>query len=117
MWKPEDNQPCFTISAVAKMLKLHPQTLRHYEKAGLIKPHRQGGKSRLYSLADIKKLNKINSLIKDMGVNLAGVEIVLKLMEQMENLQKEFEQKIKEKEKECKEEIERLRRNILNSSS
>ena len=85
------DEPVYLISVVSKILNIHPQTLRQYEREGLIKPSRTEGKMRLYSQRDIDKLKLILSLVRDLGVNLAGVEIVLQLKEEIENLQKEID--------------------------
>ena len=85
------DEPVYLISVVSKILNIHPQTLRQYEREGLIKPSRTEGKMRLYSQRDIDKLRLILSLVRDLGVNLAGVEIILQLKEEIENLQKEIE--------------------------
>lgn len=74
----------FTIKMVAELTKIHPQTLRYYEKVGLIKPQRSKGGIRLYRKEDIERIIKIKTLTQDMGVNLAGVEVILKLTEQIE---------------------------------
>lgn len=88
---PED-EPCFVISVAAKMVDLHPQTLRYYEKAGLIKPHRTSGRVRLYSRRDIRKLRKVTRLTDDLGVNLAGVEVILNMSERIRELQSKLEE-------------------------
>ena len=80
------NQPYFHISIVSEMLNLHPQTIRNYERMGLIMPARTDGRMRLFSRQDVERVRKINSYT-NMGVNLAGVEIILKLLDQIENLQ------------------------------
>ena len=79
------------ISIAAKMVEMHPQTLRLYERLGLLKPARHG-LNRLYSDHDISRLRQIQRLTQDMGVNLAGVEIILNLLEKIEELQDEIEQ-------------------------
>ena len=84
-------KPLYQISAVAKMLGVHPQTLRLYEREGLIKPARSEGNTRLYSDEDVERLRTIVSLTRDLGVNLAGVEIILRMKEQIEELQAEVE--------------------------
>lgn len=81
----------YTISAVAEMYEIHPQTLRLYEREGLLKPSRSDGNTRLYSDTDLERLEIILSLTRDLGVNLAGVEIVLNMREKMEAMQREFE--------------------------
>jgi len=85
------DEPVYLISVVSKILNIHPQTLRQYEREGLIKPSRTEGKMRLYSQRDIDRLKLILSLVRDLGVNLAGVEIILQLKEEIERLQKEIE--------------------------
>ena len=83
-----DHDPCYVISVAARMVGVHAQTLRYYERVGLVMPSRSQGKRRLYSPREIDKLRRIKALTEDMGVNLAGVEVVLKLMGriiQMEN--------------------------------
>ena len=81
----------YTISAVAEMYELHPQTLRLYEREGLLKPSRSEGNTRLYTDADLERLEVILSLTRDLGVNLAGVEIILNMREKMDEMQREFE--------------------------
>ena len=87
----EKERPLYLISTVAKMLNIHPQTLRLYEREGLIKPARTEGNTRLYSQEDIERLRTILTLTRELGVNLAGVEIILRLREQIEELQREVE--------------------------
>ena len=81
----------YTISAVADQYQLHPQTLRMYEREGLLKPSRSEGNTRLYTDPDLERLELILSLTRDLGVNLAGVEIILNMREKMEGMQREFE--------------------------
>lgn len=76
-------EPLFLISVVAKVLSIHPQTLRQYEKEGLVEPSRTDGKMRLYSQKDIDRIKLILRLTRDMGVNLAGVDVILKLKTQI----------------------------------
>ena len=80
------DEPVYLISVVAKILEIHPQTLRQYEKEGLIQPERTDGKMRLYSQRDIDKIKTILRLTRDLGVNLAGVDIILRLKEQLDEL-------------------------------
>ncbi|MFL6229671.1 MAG: MerR family transcriptional regulator [Pyrinomonadaceae bacterium] len=84
-------QRTYTISAVATQYDIHPQTLRLYEREGLLKPSRSEGNTRLYTDADIERLEIILSLTRDLGVNLAGVEIILNMREKMDAMQREFE--------------------------
>ncbi|MBK9155547.1 MAG: helix-turn-helix transcriptional regulator [Chloracidobacterium sp.] len=81
----------YTISAVAEMYDIHPQTLRLYEREGLLKPSRSDGNTRLYVDSDLERLEVVLSLTRDLGVNLAGVEIILNMREKMDAMQKEFE--------------------------
>jgi MerR family transcriptional regulator, heat shock protein HspR len=81
----------YTISAVAMQYDIHPQTLRLYEREGLLKPSRSEGNTRLYTDADIERLEVILSLTRDLGVNLAGVEIILNMREKMDEMHREFE--------------------------
>lgn len=79
----------YMISAVALKYNIHPQTLRLYEREGLITPSRTDGNTRLYSDEDLKELETILALTRDLGVNLAGVEIILNMRRKMERMQKE----------------------------
>ena len=81
----------YTISAVADQYGIHPQTLRLYEREGLLKPSRSEGNTRLYTEPDLERLELILSLTRDLGVNLAGVEIILNMREKMDAMQREFE--------------------------
>jgi len=81
----------YTISAVATRYEIHPQTLRLYEREGLLKPSRSEGNTRLYTDSDLERLEVILSLTRDLGVNLAGVEIILNMREKMDAMQREFE--------------------------
>jgi MerR family transcriptional regulator, heat shock protein HspR len=81
----------YTISAVAELYEIHPQTLRLYEREGLLKPSRSEGNTRNYTDEDLERLEVILSLTRDLGVNLAGVEIILNMREKMDAMQREFE--------------------------
>src|SRR5436190_5806641 len=81
----------YTISAVADQYGIHPQTLRLYEREGLLRPSRSEGNTRLYTDTDLERLEVILSLTRDLGVNLAGVEIILNMREKMDAMQREFE--------------------------
>jgi MerR family transcriptional regulator, heat shock protein HspR len=81
----------YTISAVAELYEIHPQTLRLYEREGLLKPSRSIGNTRLFTDSDLERLEIILSLTRDLGVNLAGVEIILNMREKMDAMQREFE--------------------------
>jgi len=80
------------ISAVAEQYEIHPQTLRLYEREGLLKPSRSEGNTRLYTDEDLERLEIILKLTREMGVNLAGVEIILNMREKMEAMQKQIEE-------------------------
>src|SRR5213596_1034383 len=82
----------YMISAVAQKYNIHPQTLRLYEREGLLKPSRTEGNTRLYSEEDLEQLETILSLTRDLGVNLAGVEIILNMRRRMEQMQREVNQ-------------------------
>jgi MerR family transcriptional regulator/heat shock protein HspR len=83
------DDPCFVISVAARMVGVHAQTLRYYERVNLIWPSRTVGRQRLYSIADIDRLRRIKTLTEDMGVNLAGAEVALRLMMRIEQLEAE----------------------------
>ena len=82
----------YMISAVAELYKLHPQTLRLYERVGLIKPSRSQGNTRLYTDQDLERLEIILTLARDMGVNLAGIEIILNMREKMTEMEKQMQE-------------------------
>ncbi len=82
---------CFVISVAARLLEVHPQTLRYYERAGLLRPSRSKGNIRLYSPADIERARQIKRLIDDLGVNLAGVEVILRLTHRLREVERELE--------------------------
>lgn len=84
-------EPVYLISAVAEILSIHPQTLRQYEREGLIKPSRTNGKIRLYSQQDIDHIKYVLTLTRELGVNLAGVDIILQLNKKIEELENEVD--------------------------
>ena len=84
-------EPCFIISVAARMVGVHAQTLRYYERVGLIWPSRSVGRQRLYSMADLERIRRVRSLTDEMGVNLAGAEVALKLMGRIESLKQQVE--------------------------
>jgi MerR family transcriptional regulator/heat shock protein HspR len=90
----------YMISAVAETYNIHPQTLRLYEREGLLKPSRSEGNTRLYTQEDLERLEVILSLTRDLGVNLAGVEVVLNMRRRMEEMRREIEQFVAYVEKE-----------------
>lgn len=85
------DEPVYLISIVSSMLNIHPQTLRQYERDGLITPSRTSGRMRLYSQRDIDRMKMILRLTRDLGVNIAGIDIILRLKEQMEDMECEIE--------------------------
>jgi len=97
------DEPVYLISVVATMLDIHPQTLRQYEREGLVEPSRTQGRMRLYSQRDIDRMKLILRLTRQLGVNLAGVDIVLQLKEQIDQMQIEIDQ--------LREELSKVNRN------
>jgi len=95
----------YMISVVAKAYGIHPQTLRLYEREGLLKPSRTEGNTRLYSDEDLRQLEVILNLSRDLGVNLAGIEIILNMRQKMEHMQAEFAEFLRQ----LKEELARSR--------
>lgn len=108
MANQSQDEPIYVISVAARLVEMHPQTLRYYERAGLLKPTRSTGKIRLYSQREIERLQKIARLTSELGVNLAGVEIIIDLTERIEKLQEEM----KTREVHWITEIERLRQEL-----
>ena len=95
-------EPRYVISIAARMLNVQTYTLRYYEKVGVIEPHRSKGNVRLYSDRDIAILQRVKSLVDDMGINLPGVEVILRMMEHVGELQSELER--------AQEELHKLKR-------
>jgi MerR family transcriptional regulator/heat shock protein HspR len=95
----------YMISAVAEQYSIHPQTLRLYEREGLLKPSRSEGNTRLYTDEDLERLEVILKLTRDLGVNLAGVEIILNMREKMEAMQRQIEEFIAQLNVELKERV------------
>jgi MerR family transcriptional regulator, heat shock protein HspR len=89
--KRKKSRAGYMISAVAELYHLHPQTLRLYERVGLLKPSRSEGNTRLYTDTDLERLEVILTLTRDMGVNLAGIEIILNMREKMADMQHQME--------------------------
>ncbi|MBF8267488.1 MAG: transcriptional regulator, MerR family [Dehalococcoidia bacterium] len=87
-----DEEPCYVISVAARMIRVHSQTLRYYEREGLLEPARSKGNIRLYSQRDIERLRHIKTLMDDLGLNLAGVQVVLQMMNRMAQMEHEIEQ-------------------------
>ena len=83
------DEPCFVISVAAKILGLRTQTLRYYERIGLIEPFRSQGNQRVFSRRDIDRVKKLRTLVDDIGVNLAGVEVIMELLDRLQQLEDE----------------------------
>jgi MerR family transcriptional regulator/heat shock protein HspR len=86
------NEPVYSISIVSRMVGIHQQTIRSYERIGLIRPARSAGNTRIFSQEDVELLQRVLSLVNDLGVNLAGVEVVLRMSRQIEELQRQLEE-------------------------
>jgi MerR family transcriptional regulator/heat shock protein HspR len=102
-------EPLYVISVAARLVEMHPQTLRMYERLGLVKPARTDNNIRLYSDADIERLQQIQRLTS-VGVNLAGVGMVLDLLKRMDAMRRELEQEMERQQEEMERKIERLRK-------
>lgn len=109
-----ENQPVYMIGVAAELCGVHPQTLRQYERLGLITPSRVGSKNRLYSEADIRRVRRIQRLTQEMGVNLAGVELVLRLLDEMEEMRRDMEQQFQSYVEEAEKRIQQV---ILNNTN
>ena len=105
----DKDKPLFMISVVSELLGVHPQTLRLYEREGFTRPRRTRGNTRLYSERDIEDVRRVLHLTRDLGVNLAGVEVVLEMRRKMEKLQVEMEEKMEFLHREMKKELVRQR--------
>ena len=88
----DDSEPRYVISVAARMLSTQTHTLRYYERIGIVEPYRSRGNIRLYSEKDIALLQRVKSLVEDLGVNLAGVEVILRMGQRIGELQNELEQ-------------------------
>lgn len=101
------------IGVAAQLCGVHPQTLRQYERLGLVVPARVGAKNRLYSESDIRRVRRIQHLTQDMGVNLAGVELILRLLDDMEEIRADLDKQISDYIQDAEARIQRL---LINSS-
>jgi MerR family transcriptional regulator/heat shock protein HspR len=88
----DEEEPIYVISVAARIVGMHAQTLRQYERVGLVEPKRSRGNIRLYSQADVARLRQVQRLINDLGVNLAGVEVILRMTERMRAMEQELEE-------------------------
>ena len=95
----DEGRPCYVISVAAEMLGTRTHTLRYYEKVGIIKPFRSPGNIRLYTEEDIALMRRIRHLMNDLGVNIAGVEVILNILDRLVDLQKENQELSQELEK------------------
>ena len=105
----DPRMPAFFIGVVAQLTGAHPQTLRNYERIGLLRPGRSAGDVRMYSRRDVERVRRIRRLTKDLGVNLAGVEVILNLTEKLELMQGRYDQKFDDMERRHRDEINRLK--------
>jgi len=95
----DEGRPCYVISVAAEMLGTRTHTLRYYEKVGIIKPFRSPGNIRLYTEEDIALMRRIRHLMNDLGVNIAGVEVILNILDRLVDLQRENRELSRELEK------------------
>jgi MerR family transcriptional regulator/heat shock protein HspR len=91
-----DREPRYVISVAARILETNTYTLRYYERVGVIEPRRSQGNVRLYSDYDIALLKRVKAMVDDMGINLPGVEVILRMMQRMDEMQQELMQTQKE---------------------
>ncbi len=101
MTQTRDSEPRYVISVAARMLGMQTHTLRYYERIGIIEPRRSPGNIRLYSEEDLELLKRIRALVSDMGVNLAGVEVILRMLRHLNEVNREVE--------ELREEVKKLK--------
>lgn len=106
-----EREPVYMIGIASKLCGVHPQTLRQYERLGLVTPSRVGAKNRLYSEADIQRVKRVQRLTQEIGVNLAGVEIILRLLEDIELSRADMEMQFEAYRKDVEERISRLLQN------
>jgi MerR family transcriptional regulator/heat shock protein HspR len=109
----EESKPRYVISVAAGMVGIEAHTLRYYERLGLVQPERSSGNIRLYSEEDIDRLRYIKALMSDCGVNLAGVEVALRLMQRMNQMQQQLEEMEKRIEKVVHAEMEDVLEDII----
>jgi MerR family transcriptional regulator/heat shock protein HspR len=108
-----ESRPRYVISVAARMVGIEAHTLRYYEKLGLVQPERSSGNIRLYSEEDVDRLRHVKVLMNDCGVNLAGVEVALRLMQQMKEMQEQLEELERKMEKFDESEIEDIMEEII----
>ncbi|MDX9715309.1 MAG: MerR family transcriptional regulator [Dissulfurispiraceae bacterium] len=110
--RKDKNGPLFMISVVSKMLEVHPQTLRMYEREGFVRPHRVN-QQRLYTQEDVDRLNMVIKLTKERGVNKAGVDVILQMRNRFESLHDELWDFMESLEEDMREDFERRLRRIF----
>jgi MerR family transcriptional regulator/heat shock protein HspR len=110
--RKERNEPLYMISVAARLVECHPQTLRQYEELGLLEPVRTITNQRLYSDRDVERARQIRRLTRDLGVNLAGVEIVLDLLDKMESIRQQSEELWQDQAHKMQQEIARLQEKV-----
>ena len=91
--KSQDSEPCYVISIAARMVGVQAHTLRYYERQGLVNPSRSEGNIRLYSEEDIGRIRHVKTLMEELGLNLAGVEVILRMSERMAEMKRQLEEK------------------------
>jgi MerR family transcriptional regulator/heat shock protein HspR len=110
--RQDKSSPVYMISVVSRILEVHPQTLRMYEREGFVQPHRVN-KQRLYSDEDIERLNLVIKLSKDLGVNKAGVDIILRMRNRMQSMQEEMREMMRFIEEDIRRDFEEKLRRIF----
>ncbi len=111
--RPKNEEPRYVISVAAQMLEVQTHTLRYYERLGLVHPERSSGNIRLYSEEDIDRLRYVKALMSDCGVNLAGVEVALRLMQRMKEMQEQLEEMERRISKVAEAEMENMIQDII----
>lgn len=109
----DQDKPLYVISVAAELVDMHPQTLRLYERKGLIEPSRSAGKTRLYSQRNIEQLREIRRLTQELGVNLAGVEEIIRLRQRLDQLQSTMEGRITDLQSQLRDRLDNLRNRAL----
>jgi MerR family transcriptional regulator, heat shock protein HspR len=115
MERKKKGKAAYMISAVAESYDIHPQTLRLYEREGLLKPSRSEGNTRLYTQEDLERLELILNLTRDLGVNLAGVEVILNMRQRLEDMQREMQEFVEYVEREFTNRSPELNQKIHNA--
>ncbi len=111
-----ESSPRYVISVAARIIGIGPHTLRYYERLGLVRPERSRGNIRLYSEEDLDRLRYVKTLMSDCGVNLAGVEVALRLMQRMREMQSELEEMERRMEKTAEAEMQNMIEEIIDEA-